>query len=127
MFNTGVDNPLIKKFVEELFSLYMPTVRVIVKQAVSVNAFDEPIGTMETLRQIKAFLRINPSQKLLNKFGILEATDILLVSLEPLDVGNEVDINGVLYEVTNISPGGWIGNSTEAVLYVCTGKRKQYV
>lgn len=117
---------LVGSFVQEMFELYMPTVDVYTKTVSVSNVFDEPVSTTESLRQIKAFYRLEPSGKLLDKFGIAEETDLLLVSKEQIGVGEEAEINRIRYEITSVKEVGWFANTGQRYLYAATGKRLKY-
>ncbi len=125
MFGEDYQN-LVGSFIQEMFDMYMPTVSVYTKAVSASNVFDEPVSVAESLRQIKAFYRLEPSGKLLDKFGIAEEADLLIVSKERIDVGEEAEISGIRYEITSVKEVGWFANIGQSYLYAATGKRLKY-
>lgn len=128
----GFDSQEIQQFVnylQEVYRIYMPEVVLIRRQATTTNAWDEPDDLIEDRHVILAYYKIDPPQNTLEKYGIKEAVDALLVSLDEIRIGDEAELvasfsQKARYEVVNVYQSGFLLNTEVRPLYIATLKRK---
>ncbi|WP_340691087.1 hypothetical protein [Hydrogenobacter thermophilus] len=128
----GFDSQEIQQFInylQEVYQIFMPEVVLVRRQVTITNVWDEPVNVIESVNTIFAYYRIDPPQNTLEKYGIKEAVDALLVSLDEVRIGDEVDLvasssQKVRYEIVNVYQSGFLLNTEVRPLYVATLKRK---